>query len=255
MSPVALALGTLTIRWYGIILALAMVCAWQVARRIAVRTGAVSLHVDGQIPWIIIGSLIGARLAEVVIFEPGYYWVNPGQIVAIWNGGLSILGGLVGGLLAVVGYCRHYRLPLWPYLDAAAVALPLGQAIGRWGNWFNQELYGRPTHLPWGITIDPAHRLPGYEQFSSFQPLFLYESLLDLALFFILWQVAKRTPKSSQLVWLYLIGYGLIRFGMEFFRIDPAVVIIGIRLPQLIAILMVIVGVLGSRKKWSVDHE
>jgi phosphatidylglycerol:prolipoprotein diacylglycerol transferase len=248
MSPVAFTLGALTIRWYGIILTLSLVVAWQVARRVAVRTGAISLHVDGQMPWIVVGSLVGARLGEVLFFEPSYYWANPGQIVAIWNGGLSILGGLVGGLLAVIWYCRHHHLNTWSYLDIAAVALPLGQAIGRWGNWFNQELYGRPTSLPWGITIDPSHRLSGYEQFNSFQPLFLYESLLNFVLFLILWQVSKRAPKFGQLVWLYLIGYGLIRFGMEFGRIDPVVMLGLFRLSQIIAILMIMVGVMGWRK-------
>jgi phosphatidylglycerol:prolipoprotein diacylglycerol transferase len=159
-----------------------------------------------MVPWIVVLSLLGARLGEVLIFEPGYYLANPGQILAIWNGGLSIMGGIAGGALAVLWYCRRHLLPVPSYLDAAAVALPLGQAIGRWGNYFNQELYGRPTNLPWAISVDPGHRMPGYEQFSTFHPLFLYESLLNLVLFLALWQLSRRSLKQSNMAFLEKIS-------------------------------------------------
>ncbi len=247
LTGVALTLGPVTVRWYGFIIAAAMAVAWLVARRLAPRWGGTANHVDGLVPWLVVGGLLGARLVAVLVFEPGYYLNNPAELLAIWHGGISILGGIAGGLIALWLYCRRYHLNIVPYIASLAVALPLAQAIGRWGNYFNQELYGQPSNLPWAVTIDAPNRLPGYGQFTTFQPLFLYESLLNLALFVILfWR--RGTVNPALLPWLYLVGYGCIRFVMECGRIDTVVMLGPLRLSQLIAMMIIIVGITGWLK-------
>ncbi len=240
LPPVALQVGPVQIRWYGIAMAAAMAAAWLVARKLAPRWGGTAEHVDGMVPWLVIGGLVGARLVAVVAFEPSYYIANPGELLAIWHGGISILGGLAGGAAALWLYCRRHRLNPTPYLASLAVALPLAQGIGRWGNYFNQELYGRPSDLPWAVAIDGL---------GTFQPLFLYESLLNLALFITLW-VRRGTVNPAQLPWLYLLGYGVIRFAMEFGRTDPVVMLGPLRLSQLLALGLVVAGVSGLAIGW-----
>ncbi len=240
LPGVALSLGPVQIRWYGIAMATAMAAAWLVARKLAPRWGGTSDHVDGTVPWLVVGGLIGARLVAVIAFEPGYYVQNPGELLAIWHGGISILGGLVGGAVGLWLYCHRHHLSPAPYLASLAVAMPLAQAIGRWGNYFNQELYGRPSGLPWAVAIDGL---------GTFQPLFLYESLLCLALFAVLW-VRRGAANPATLPWLYLVGYGLIRFAVEFGRIDPVVMLGSLRLSQLLALGLVAAGVAGLAMGW-----
>ena len=132
---------------------------------------------------IFILGVVGARLYHVLTpspstgITPAWYFAHPLEILAIWNGGLGIYGALVGGALGLWLYTRRHRLDFWAWLDIAAPAIPLGQAIGRWGNFVNQELYGAPTTLPWAIYIPPEKRLPGYAAFAYYHPTFLYESL------------------------------------------------------------------------------
>lgn len=233
---VALAVGQLEVRWYGVAVAAGMAAAWAVARHLVHRWGGAADRVDGMVPWLVIGGLLGARLVAVLAFEPGYYLANPGELLAIWHGGISILGGIGGGAASLWLFCRRHRLDPTPYLAGLAVALPLAQAIGRWGNYFNQELYGAPSNLPWAVAIGGL---------GTFQPLFLYESLLNLLLFLVLLAVARRTENPSALPWLYLVGYGLIRFGIEFARVDPVVMIGPLRLSQLLALGLAAAGVAG----------
>lgn len=233
---VALAVGQLEVRWYGLAVAAAMAAAWLVARRLAPRWGGSAAHVDGAVPWLVVGGLAGARLISALAFEPAYYLANPWELLAIWHGGISILGGVAGGAAALWLYCRRHRVDVAPYLASLAVALPLGQAIGRWGNYFNGELYGSPADLPWAVRIGDL---------GTFHPLFLYESLLNLALFALLWRFAARTSKPATLPWLYLLGYGLIRSGMELARVDPVVMLGPLRLSQLLALGMATAGAIG----------
>lgn len=239
LTPQAIAIqaGPLTIYWYGIIITVAVLVCWLLGRRLADRFGASKIHLDTMLAWLIIGGVLGARIFEVIFFSPQYYFSNPLEILKIWNGGLSILGAAVGGGLAAWIYCRHYKLAWLNYADLLAVVLPLGQALGRWGNFFNQELYGVPTTGKLGIYIDLQHRVPGYEFYSYFQPMFLYESILDLILFFALLIYSRRPEKQpGNILSLYILGYGLIRFVLEFWHIDPAPVVLGLRSPQWLAL-------------------
>ncbi|MEZ4515473.1 MAG: prolipoprotein diacylglyceryl transferase [Chloroflexota bacterium] len=151
-------------------------------------------HVWNALILILILGVIGARLYHVLTPSPSMqavgiytaldYFRNPNQLLNIRNGGLGIFGAILGGLLGLLIYARRNHLSMLGWSDLAVVGLALGHAIGRWGNFFNQELYGRPTSVPWAITIDPVYRLPGYGSFSTFHPAFLYESIWNLLTFF-----------------------------------------------------------------------
>lgn len=190
-------------------------------------------HVWNALLWILSLGLIGARLyhiltpspsmAAVGIYSPLDYFREPLQLLNFRGGGLGIFGGLAGGFLGLIIYTRRSRIPLLEWADLSVVGLALGQAIGRWGNFFNQELYGRPTDLPWAVTIDPIYRLPDYAAYERFHPAFLYESLWSLMTFFVLlWLVRRRGDRflAGELMALYLIAYALGRILLELVRLD-----------------------------------
>ncbi len=174
-------IGPLKIYFYGIIIMLGVLAAVWVSSKEAQRRGLDSEIVWDMVPWLLILGIIGARLWHV--FTPSqsmgvgfeYYLSHPLQIL-ITPGGLGIPGAVIGGLVAMLVYTKKKGLDFLTWIDIVAPGLALAQAIGRWGNFFNQELYGPPTNLPWAIKIDEAHRLPGYEAFTHFHPMFLYES-------------------------------------------------------------------------------
>jgi phosphatidylglycerol:prolipoprotein diacylglycerol transferase len=230
------------IRYYGIIIVAAMLVAATVAARLAKRDGRDPDHIWGALTWAIIPAIIGARL-WFVLFPPvslveqgmdtGWFFQNffnlENGAIAIWSGGLSIFGAVLGGFLGAYIYMRRNKLPIAPWLDIAAVGLPLGQAIGRWANFINQELYGVPTDLPWGITIDSAHRVAPYRSLveypaeTQFHPLFLYESLWSLLFFIVLLNLFLRYRsrlREGDLFLIYLAQYAFIRFVLEGIRVE-----------------------------------
>jgi len=193
--------------------------------------------------WVVIAGIIGARLYDVFIIDWAHFSQHLDRILNIWQGGLAIHGAIIGGLIAVYTWCRYKKQNIWQWLDIITVALPLAQAIGRWGNYFNSELFGGPTNLPWGIPIAENLRPFIYKSFEYFQPAFLYESLMNLCLFIILLVLFKKNHlKIGQSTGLYLIGYGIIRFIMEFIRMDVTALFMGIRVPQLASILLAVIG-------------
>lgn len=159
------------------------------------------------LPWVVIPGIMGARLYHVIDWW-WYYRDHLSLVVAVWTGGLGIYGGIGGGILGLWWWCRRQRQKLTDWLDVAAVGLPLGQAIGRWGNYFNQELYGLKTDLPWGIYIEAAG--------ARFHPLFAYESLWNLLVFSIIWRQRHQPGVFA----LYLGLYSLGRFGLEWLRLE-----------------------------------
>ncbi len=243
-EPIALQLGPITIYWYGIIMAIAIICALLLALHIAKIRNIKSEEILDAAIWAIVGGLVGARVYEIFL-EWAFYSTHPADILKLWNGGLAIHGALIGGLIALFIFIRKKEYNIW---NLAAIMLPgvaLGQAIGRFGNYFNQELFGRPTNLPWGIAIDPFHRPVGFETFEFFHPTFLYEAKLLIILALILYYFARKKDfPCAYIVSIYLIGYGLIRFFLEFIKIDVTPVMIGLRWPQIISLLMVILGII-----------
>lgn len=238
--PTGFHIGPLFIRYYGIILMLGAVAAAFLAEREAHRRKLNSEFVWDALIWVLIGGVIGARLWHVFTPPPSMLVVDPitGKlanpyfaggtirildILTTWKGGLGIPGAVIGGVLALYWYCRRKKVNFLVWVDVAAPALALGQAIGRWGNFINQEVYGAPTDLPWAIKIDPANRLPGYFQYETYHPLFLYESLWNLAnMAFLLWLGRRFVNwlKEGDLFLVYLISYPFGRFLLEFLRLD-----------------------------------
>ena len=244
-NPVLLHLGPVTLYWYGLLMMLAIVAGLLVVRRLAVRSGLAQPPAIYDLAFVVIlSALVGARVYAVLLFLPDYL-AGPWEVFKVWHGGLAIHGALLGGGLALWWYCRRKRQSSWAWADILAVALPLGQAIGRWGNYFNQELFGRPTSLPWGILIDPTHRPAGYELVRYYHPTFLYESLLNAALGLVLWWLYRRRKQTGVVLSAYLAGYGVIRLLMEQLRLDETPVIFGLRWPVLVSVLLVMIGVSG----------
>ena len=209
-------------------------------------------HVWNGLMWCLILAIIGARLyhvltpspsmAAVGIESPLDYFRNPYQLINLRNGGLGIYGGLAGGALGLFLYARRQRIPALAWADIAVVGVALGQVFGRWGNFFNQELYGRPTDLPWAITIDPVYRLPAYANDSLFHPAFLYESLWNLLTFVVLLTLLRRYSHKLQTgdtTALYLIFYAIGRILLETVRLDSrTVTLAGIDLNIAVATLV-----------------
>jgi phosphatidylglycerol:prolipoprotein diacylglycerol transferase len=229
------ALGPLYIRFYGIILMLGAVAGGFLATVELKRRGRDPEMVWDLLVYLIIGGVIGARLWHIFTPPPSsiaqgftvqYYLTHPLDALAIWKGGLGIPGAIIGGLIAMFWYARaHKEISFAEWTDIAAPSLALGQAIGRWGNFFNQELYGAPTNLPWKIYIDANHRLPGFADISYYHPLFAYESLLNLAnMLFLLWLIRQYAGRLKQgdVFNVYLIVYPVIRFFLDFLRLDAS---------------------------------
>ena len=219
-GAIAIQIGPIVIRWYGILMATAIVVGLWLAYRQAKRVGLPADDIIACAQWAILAGLVGARLYEVA-FNWDYYGRYPSKIVAVWEGGLAIHGGLILGPLVGVWLARRWKLPVLRVLDVAAPSVALGQAIGRWGNFFNEEAFGRPTGLPWKLYISPAHRPLGFTQYDYFHPAFLYESVWDLAVFVALISVRRRlSGRPAAVFYLYIALYSVGRFLIEAIRLD-----------------------------------
>lgn len=184
-GPILVELGPITIRWYGLLIASAVMIGITLSQYLAKRR-----HVDPDllgdlVIWLIIGAIPAARL-YYVIFEWSRYAQNPERIIAIWEGGIAIHGAIIGGTIATLIFARLKHISFWQLADLVAPSLILGQAIGRWGNFFNSEAFGDPTNLPWKLYIPPQHRPLQFANFEYFHPTFLYESLWNLLVFSLL---------------------------------------------------------------------
>lgn len=249
-------LGPLPLRAYALCILVGIVVAmWLGDRRWVARGGRAGLVYDVSM-WAVPFGIVGGRLYHVMTDWPTYFGEGGsgiGGAVAIWEGGLGIWGAVaLGGVGAWIG-CRRHGVPLPPFADSIAVGLALAQAIGRWGNWFNQELFGRPTDLPWGLEIDPVHRPEGYAQYVTFHPTFLYESLWLVGVAaLVAWADRRWTMGHGRAFALYVAAYCVGRLGMELLRIDPATQLGGIRINVFTSILVgagaVVYMVLSARR-------
>ena len=242
-NPVLVFVGSWPIYWYGLCMVLGMAAALLVTIKLTELYKLSPDLVFDLAFWLIIGGLIGARVYEIFLLLP-FYLDNPWQMIRIWEGGLAIHGGIIAGALITFYYARRQKISFWKLGSIMVPGLALGQAIGRWGNYFNQELYGLPTGLPWGIFISPANRPEIYLSHTHFHPTFLYESLGLILIFAILFYSALLKPLGSRFflwsVCFYVLSYSLLRFGLEFIKLDETPIILGWRWPQLISLLLIV---------------
>jgi phosphatidylglycerol:prolipoprotein diacylglycerol transferase len=244
-SAIAFQIGPLVIRWYGILMATSIVVGLIIGHRQARREGLPADDFISVGQWAILAGLLGARLYEVV-FNWDYYGQYPRKILAVWEGGLAIHGGLIVGPLVGIWLARRWKVPILAGLDVTAPSFAIGQAIGRWGNFFNEEAFGRPTDLPWKLYISPSHRPLGYAQFDYFHPAFLYESLWDLAVFVVLigWLRPRLREQPGALFFAYIGLYSIGRFLIEGLRLD-SFWLGPFRVAQLASLLGVVVAIIG----------
>jgi len=239
MSPIILQIGPLSIRWYGVLIMAGVILGLVLAGREAKRQDVSIELIYDLFFYIILSAVVGARL-YYVIFSWDLYRNNIKEVFAFWHGGLAIHGAVMGGVASALIYARLKRLSFWQFADICAPSLILGQAIGRWGNFFNQEAFGRPTDLPWGIFIDEAHRPIQYLQQTHFHPTFLYESLWNFSVFFfLLWVRRKKGIIRGDVFLAYLMLYSFGRFWIEGLRTD-SLMFAGFRIAQVVSLFLII---------------
>ncbi len=240
--PVLISFGPFNIYFYGFLIVCAILLGSLILFKLAEKYQIDKNTVIDSSFSVVLFAILGARIYDVLLEFP-YYLEHPLQVFMIWKGGLAIHGAIIGGALAIYFFAKKHKLN--PILLAALYTpvLALGQAIGRWGNYFNQELFGLPTNLPWGIPILPKNRVPEFLNYSYFHPTFLYESIGSVCIFLILLFLHKQFIKKKLhsyiiIVASYLLLYSFLRFALEFVRIDRAPEIFGLRFPQLASLIL-----------------
>nr|AQS30375.1 hypothetical protein [uncultured bacterium] len=246
ISPIMLQIGNFPIHWYGVILAIATGSGFWLTMRLSRGRVTVEQILEASI-WMIVGGLIGARLLFVMLKWP-IYSLHPEEILLFNQGGLSIHGALLGGIGSLLWYASKAKLNFWQLADLSVPGLALGQAIGRFGNFFNQEAFGGPTQLPWKMYVAPSLRPIQLLQERYFHPTFIYESILDIALLIVLLRMTLHPKRAGSILAWYLILYSGLRFGVEWFRVDSDS--IGIfTLAQWASLAIIVVGLYLLNRK------
>ena len=256
-GPELVQLGPLTLRWYGLLIAAAVLIGLNLSSRLARSRELENGLISDLLPLLVLASVIGARIYYVA-FEWRNYSDNWTKALAIWEGGIAIHGALIAGTLTLILFCRWRRQSFWDLLDVLVPSLALGQAIGRWGNFFNSEAFGVPTELPWKLFIPYQNRPVVYADAEFFHPTFLYESVWNLALFLLLIVLFRRGQQgkiklpAGALTCTYVLGYSLGRIWIEGLRIDPLCLGAlppacegGLRIAQLVSGLLLLAGAAG----------
>ena len=244
----AFSLGPLTIHVYALCIIAGIVAATAITERRWVARGGMSGQVLDVVLWMVPFGIVGGRLYHVLSSPEAYFGADgdPVRALYVWNGGLGIWGAVALGAVGAWIGCRRAGMRFAPFVDAVAPGLLVAQGIGRLGNWFNQELFGRPTSLPWGLRIDPAFRPAGFETESTFQPTFLYEMLWVLAAAAVLVWWDRRTRQGhGRVFWGYVVLYTLGRVWIETLRIDPAEQVLGLRLNVWTSLAVLALGLVG----------
>lgn len=242
-------LGPVVLRWYGLLIASAVLIGVFLSQYLASRRQVDPELLGDLAVWLVIGAIPCARI-YYVLFQWQNYASRPGDIIAIWKGGIAIHGAIIGGIIASLIFARLNRIPFWQLADLVAPSLILGQAIGRWGNFFNSEAFGGPTDLPWKLFIPPDRRPLEYVNFEYFHPTFLYESLWNLMVFGLLLTLffrglrGKPHLKLGTIFLVYMISYSLGRFWIEGLRTD-SLMLGPLRIAQVVSLLAIGLGVAG----------
>lgn len=248
-GPIVVKLGPIVIRWYGLLIAWAVLLGVSLSQYLAKRRYVNPDLISDLSIWLVIGAIPAARL-YYVLFEWSEYSQHPERIIAIWQGGIAIHGAIIGGIIAALIFARLNKISFWQLTDLVAPSLILGQAIGRWGNFFNSEAFGSPTDLPWKLYIPPDHRPVDLVNFEYFHPTFLYESLWNLMVFVLLLTLFFRALskqsflKVGTLFLVYGIAYSLGRFWIEGLRTD-SLMLGPLRMAQMVSLGGMTLGLLG----------
>lgn len=247
-ASIAATFGPFTIHWYGLFITVGAALGIVLAARIARYYEINAEQIYTVSFWAIIFGIVGARL-YYVLYAWEFYSGHLVDVVKLWEGGIAIHGAIIGGVLTLYFYAKKHHLNPWLLADITVVGVIVGQIIGRWGNYFNQELFGKPTDFPWGIPIAPEFRPAEFVSFDFFHPTFLYEGLLNLLVLgvLLLWHYGriKKSPNSRGYGWIagtYLLCYSAIRFTMEFLRVDYSPELFGIRWAQLLSGVIIVCG-------------
>ncbi len=245
-GPIAFELGPLSIRWYGLLIASAIIIGTLLAQNLAERRNIDPELVGDLAIWLVVGAIPCARI-YYVLFEWQRFQTQPWyKVFAIWEGGIAIHGAIIGGAIAATIFCKRQKISTWLMADIFMPAVILGQAIGRWGNFFNSEAFGSPTELPWKLLIPINRRPRDLINDAYFHPTFLYESLWNIGVFAILMFAFLRFPKlrTGTITMLYAIAYSLGRFWIEELRTD-SLMVGGLRTAQMISLVAIAAGIFG----------
>lgn len=247
-GEIAFSLFNYPVHWYGIIMALSIIIGLYVVsiiRKHYYSSISEDLILDLSF-YLIIGGILGARLYYVLL-DIRYYITHPLEILAVWHGGLSIHGAILGAVIVGAIYIKRNNQNFLEIADLFTYGLIIGQAIGRWGNFFNSEAFGIPTNLPWKLFIPISRRPLEFYNINYFHPTFLYESLLNLIIFIILFCGIRKFSKNKKgiIFFSYLILYSTVRFFIESLRIDSVLNIKSIPIAQLMSVILIITGITG----------
>ncbi len=266
-NSILINIGSIKIYWYGLFIVTGILVGMIVVLKLSEKYKISKETIIDSVFYLIAGGIIGARAYHVLLELP-YYLNNPVEIIKIWQGGIAIHGAILAGIVITYFFAKKHKINFWQLLAIYAPGLAIGQAIGRWGNYFNQELFGLPTNLPWGIPIEPVNRMLEYYGANYYHPTFLYESFGSLLIFVVLifvhrFFIKKEYPPEADqpragkfyeiIVLLYLGLYSILRFCMEFVRIDKTPEILNLRFPQIISLLILLiisVYLIKNRKKY-----
>ena len=245
-GPIAFEIGLLSVRWYGLLIASAIILGTVLAQALAKKRNVDPELVGDLAIWLVIGAIPCARL-YYVLFEWNRFQTQPWyKVFAIWEGGIAIHGAIIGGAIAATIFCKRQKISTWLMADLIMPAVILGQAIGRWGNFFNSEAFGSPTDLPWKLLIPVNRRPPELLGESYFHPTFLYESLWNLGVFAILMFTFLQFPKlrTGTITMIYAIAYSVGRFWIEGLRTD-SLMVGPLRTAQIISLVAIAAGIFG----------
>jgi len=246
-NPIIISYGPLAIHWYGLFMVLGIIAGLLTTLWLAKYYNIPANLITDLFFWLVISGIIGARIYDDFL-NFSYYLNHPLQSLEIWKGGLAIHGAIIAGIITILIFAKRQKFSFWEMGALIVPGLALGQAIGRWGNYFNQELFGLPTNSLIGIPISIINRPAQYIFNDFFQPTFLYESLGCLLIFIFLLILNFNAIKRNKLnksffilsVSLYMILYSILRFGLEFIRVDETPSYFNLRLPQLVSLLAII---------------
>jgi len=244
IDPVLVELGPVVIRWYALAYIAGLVLGWRYMIWLAGQTGSLITPKDADdfLVWAVLGVIVGGRLGYVLFYKPAYYLANPGEILQTWQGGMSFHGGFLGVLIATFLFCRMRKIRFWAFIDLAAVVTPIGLFFGRLANFINSELWGRTTDVAWGVVFPNGGPYPRH-------PSQLYEAALEglvlLVILHLVWQRKSLRSTPGVISGVFLIGYGMSRIIVEFFRQPDAhlgFLAGGATMGQVLSIPMVLAG-------------